>query len=49
MSKINTIRREGGSRVLSVTKILPPDWIIVEMKVTKKIANTIFVKIERVR
>jgi hypothetical protein len=37
MSSLLTIRKEGGSKVLVVTKLLPPSWCFVEVK---KIAET---------
>lgn len=49
MSKINMIRREGGSRVLSVSKIIPVEWVAVEMKVTRATSSAITVKIEKVK
>lgn len=49
MIKIKMIRHEGGSRVLTVSDIIPEDWIAVETKVTKRINGAITVKIEKVK
>ena len=49
MTKINMVRREGGSRVLSVSRIIPLDWVAVEMEVTKAGKQTIVVRIDRVK
>ena len=49
MSKINMVRREGGSRVLSVSRVLPKDWEAVTMSVMKKSSAFVVVKIEKVK
>ena len=49
MTKINMVRREGGSRVVSMSKIIPPEWIAVEMQVTKSNEYYIIVRIEKVK
>ena len=49
MTKINMVRREGGSRVVSMSKIIPPEWIAVEMEITKVSPNFVIVKIEKVK
>ena len=49
MAKINMVRREGGSRVLSVSKVIPKNWIAVEMEVVKASKSTVIVKIIKVR
>jgi len=43
------VRREGGSRVLSVSKVIPKGWFAVEMVVIKATPNAITVKIDKVR
>ena len=43
------VRREGGSRVLSVSKVIPKEWIAVEMVVIKATSDIITVKIEKVK
>ena len=48
--KLRTIRKEGGTRVVSVTDILPQDWLAVEITVKKKTKNNkITVEIEKVK
>ena len=50
MGKIRIVRKEGGTRVISVTDIIPVDWLAVEAttkKTTKK--NIIVVHIEKVK
>lgn len=49
MTKIFVVRREGGSRVLSMTKVLPKDWLAVEISVIKKTDGCITMKIEKVK
>ena len=49
MGKINMIRREGGSRILAVSSILPKAWIAVELKVIKQTKKIITVNIEKVK
>ena len=49
MAKIKIIRKEGGSRIISITDIIPLDWQIVEVISVKKNGNFIMLKIERVR
>ena len=43
------IRREGGSRILAVSSILPKDWIAVELEVVKQTKKVITVNIEKVK
>ena len=47
--KVNMVRKEGGSRVLSISKVLPPDWIAVVLTVVKKTESFVTVKIEKVK
>lgn len=49
MAKIKTIRREGGSRILAVTDIIPVDWIAVIVVKTKQSNNTVIVTLEKVK
>jgi len=48
MTKIFVVRREGGSRIVAITKIIPADWIIVEMSVVKTMDSTVTVEIKKV-
>jgi len=42
------IRQEGGSRVLTVGRILPPDWQMVRLDVVKESdGNEIVIKITK--
>jgi len=43
------VRREGGSRVLAVSKVIPEGWIAVEIVIIKATPNTIIVKIDKVK
>ena len=47
--KINVVRKEGGSRVLAMSKVLPPNWVVVEMGIVKSTPDTIIVKITKVK
>lgn len=49
MPKIKTIRREGGSRVLTVTNFIPKDWQAVIVSKVKKSNDIITVVFEKVR
>ena len=49
MAKIITVRREGGSRVLAVTKIIPIEWQYVILTVKKQRNSVILVEIEKVK
>lgn len=48
MGKINTVRREGGSRVVAIDSI-PKDWRYVEISTTKKSDDSLTIKINKVR
>ena len=49
MTKLNTIRREGGSRVLAVSRVIPAGWEAVELIVIKSTKDCITLKVERVK
>jgi len=49
MNKIKAIRKEGGSKILAVTDIIPEDWKFVETNIIKKSADCITIKIEKIR
>ena len=49
MSKIKTIRREGGSRVLAVTDIIPKDWQFITVVKIKQKNSKITVILEKVK
>ena len=49
MPKIKTIRREGGSRIIAITNVIPIGWQVVAVVKTKQKGNTITVTFERVR
>ena len=49
MSKINMIRREGGSRVLAVTKVIPLNWQVVDIEIIKLTKDLVTLKIRRVK
>lgn len=49
IADIFTIRKEGGSRVMSVTKIIPDSFKYVDVEVLKSEKNSVTVKINKVR
>lgn len=49
MSKFKVIRKEGGSRVLAVTDIIPKGWTVVETSVRKLTNSCVVVKIDKVK
>lgn len=49
MNRLLTIRGEGGSRVITVTKVLPKKWQSVEIEVLKETAKSVTLKINKVR
>lgn len=49
MSKINMVRREGGSRVLSVSKVIPVSWTAVELVLIKSTKKSIMLRINKVK
>lgn len=49
MNKIKTIRQEGGSKVMTVTNILPKEWAIVEVVKKSIKGDKVTVTFERVR
>lgn len=49
MGKIHIIRKEGGSRVISITKILPIDWQAIEMDIVKQTKTYVTIKVLKVK
>ena len=50
LEKIRLVRREGGSsRVLTITDILPKEWVAVNATVIKASAKELTVKISKVK
>lgn len=49
MTRLNMVRHSGGSRIISVNKVIPPDWIALEMRVIKSSRDKIVVEFQRVR
>lgn len=49
MSKIKTIRKEGGSKVISITNVFPVDWQVVTIAKIKQSNNAIIVTFERIK
>lgn len=45
--RLQKIRREGASRVMAVTKILP-DWLLVNVAVIRENKNSVIVRFEKV-
>jgi len=43
------VRKEGGSRVISVTTIIPSDWKAVALKTIRGTKTSITIKIERIK
>lgn len=48
-NKLLTIRKEGGSKVITVTKLLPPDWHFIEVEKEKEAKEFVILKIKKVR
>ena len=48
-SKLRAIRKEGGSRVISITHLVPIEWIFVELEVVKQTTDMVTLKIKRVK
>lgn len=42
------VRREGSSRVVSITKVIPKDWQSVIISKVKETKNIVTAKFERV-
>ena len=49
MAKIKMIRREGGSRVVSLPKDFPNDWKAIEIVITKRSKGVMTLRFDRVR
>lgn len=49
MSKINIIRREGGSRIVAITNVLPKDWVAVELIVVNHSQSAITIRFNKVK
>ena len=49
MSKINMIRKEGGSRVMTITKVIPSKWIAVDIEIITITSNYVTLKINKVK
>jgi hypothetical protein len=48
LSKLLSVRKEGGSRVLTVTKIIPINWNYVTVESVKEKAGSLTIKINKV-
>ena len=49
MRKIKMVRREGGSRIMAVSDVIPKSWEAVETEVTKESKTAITIIIKKVR
>ena len=49
MGKINMVRQEGGSRVVSISKAIPKGWRAVEIEVVKASTKAVTVKFSKVK
>lgn len=49
MGKLTIVRKEGGSRVITVTEHLPKDWKAVEIVPVEKSSESVTLKIEKVK
>lgn len=49
MGKINMIRKEGGSRVVSISSAIPESWRAVEIEVVKKVDSSVIIKFKKVK
>lgn len=43
-----TIRQEGGSRVISITKLLPNDWKLINCSIVKENEKEVIIKFVKV-
>ena len=48
MNKLKAIRKEGGSRVISITNIIPADWIFITVEIVKITKDIVTLKINKV-
>ena len=48
-NKLITIRKEGHSRVIAVTKILPENWIYATVKTIKETETSVTIKFDKVQ
>ena len=49
MNKLRAIRKEGGSRVITITHIIPVDWTFVELVVIKTTKDVVTLKVNKVK
>ena len=49
MKKFRAIRKEGGSRVISITHIIPAEWVFVELVVVQTTNDVVTLKINKVK
>ena len=49
MSKLKAIRKEGGSRVITITHIIPDSWTFVELVIVKMTKDFLTLKINKVK
>lgn len=46
---LSVIRKEGGSKILTITKFLPKEWRAVEIAVIKASHESVTLKINKVQ
>lgn len=49
LSKVNMVRKEGGSRVVSLSSVLPPDWLVVEITKVEETKIAVIIKLVKVK
>ena len=49
VGNLKTIRKEGGSRVISITHIIPVEWTFVELVIVKTTKDVVTLKINKVK
>lgn len=47
--RLLSVRKEGGSRVLTVSSVLPRNWQLVEISVLKVLKSKVVIQIDKVR
>ena len=47
-NKVHVIRKEGGSRIVAVTKIIPTTWNIVSIVPINETKDSVTIRIDKV-
>lgn len=46
---LKTVRNEGGSRVITVTQLIPKEWQYVEVEKVDETEDVVTIKIKKVK